>query len=118
MNDKKLIIPAEVKVCATCSYWDGERRVDQEVGVVVVTESCHGECLIKGDDRKGLLDTRVERECMWEGLWPDDPQCAGGDGVSIDNAPGVAVPDGRVRLAASDSVDEAGVCPLPGSASA
>jgi hypothetical protein len=116
MEDKKLIIPAEVKVCATCSYWDGERRVDQEVGVVVVTERCHGECLIKGDDRQGLLDTRVERECMWEGLWPDDAQPASDSGASIDNVPGASVPDGRIRLSGTDPVDDPGICPLPGSA--
>ncbi len=35
---QKLILPAEVKVCATCCYWDGERHVDTEMQVVVVAE--------------------------------------------------------------------------------
>ena len=39
----KLILPAEVKVCATCSYWDGERRDD----------------------------IRKECGCIWEDLEPD-----------------------------------------------
>ena len=44
---QKLIIPAEVKVCATCSYWDGERQVDEEMKLVVVDCECEGECLVQ-----------------------------------------------------------------------
>ena len=44
---QKLIIPAEVKVCATCSYWDGERKVDSELRLVVIADSCEGECLVQ-----------------------------------------------------------------------
>ena len=71
MVEKKLIIPSEIKVCATCSYWDGERRVDSEIGVVVVSESCHGECLAKESTRQGLHDVRNECDCLWEHLGPD-----------------------------------------------
>ena len=71
MNGKKLIIPAEVKVCATCSYWDGTRRVDTEVGVVVVDECEKGECLVKSQDRPGLHDVRCECDCLWEDLNAD-----------------------------------------------
>lgn len=71
MGEKKLIIPAEVKVCATCSYWDGERHVDPEIGVVVVSDSIEGECLAKGTNRPGLNDVRHECDCLWENLQPD-----------------------------------------------
>jgi hypothetical protein len=121
MDDKKLIIPAEVKVCATCTYWDGKRRVDEEIGVVVVSENCHGECLIKGGDRHGLVDTRVERECMWDGLWPDDaPLAAPGSSVSIvgDSSLKGSVPVDRVHLGNASNDDPAASDCLPGSAPA
>jgi len=71
---KKLILPAEVKVCATCSYWDGARKVDTELRVVVVAESCEGECLARGVCCGGLNDMREEKaECFWEHLAPDVP---------------------------------------------
>ena len=69
---KKLILPTEVKVCATCSYWDGERRVDADMKLVVVAEECCGECLVQGKDRPGLHDVRKETSCLWEDLEPDD----------------------------------------------
>lgn len=71
MSAKKLIIPAEFKVCATCSYWDGVRRVDDEIGVVVVDDCERGECLVKSSDRPGLHDVRHECGCMWESLGAD-----------------------------------------------
>jgi len=70
----KLILPTEIKVCATCSYWDGERRVDGEMKLVVVDEECLGECLVQGKDKPGLLDVRDDRSCMWEDLDPDQVQ--------------------------------------------
>lgn len=73
MSAKKLIIPIEFKVCATCSYWDGERRVDDEVGVVVVKSCEKGECLVKASDRPGLHDVRHECDCLWEDLRADPP---------------------------------------------
>lgn len=70
---KRLILPAEVKVCATCSYWDGERQVDEEFQVVVVGEAATGECLVKESDRPGLYDIRCESDCVWEHLDADSP---------------------------------------------
>lgn len=71
--ERKLILPAEIKVCATCSYWDGERKVDEELSLVVVAESSEGLCLVQ-DKSCGSLDSvrRGERECSWEHLAPDD----------------------------------------------
>jgi hypothetical protein len=71
MMAEKLILPTEVKVCATCSYWDGERQVDAEVKVVVVTQDCAGECLVQGTQKAGVIDVRTEAGCMWEDLEPD-----------------------------------------------
>lgn len=71
MNGKKVIIPAEFKVCATCSYWDGPRRVDEEIGVVVVDDCEKGECLVKSCSRPGLHDVRLEPDCPWEELSAD-----------------------------------------------
>ncbi len=70
---KKLILPAEAKVCATCSYWDGERRVDTELRLVVIADDCAGECLVRGEDSHGLSDVRQHsrEDCVWEHLAPD-----------------------------------------------
>ena len=65
---QKLIVPAEIKVCATCSYWDGERQVDAEMHVVVVDAACAGECLAKEKPREALNDVRQENGCIWEDL--------------------------------------------------
>lgn len=66
--EKKLIIPTEVKVCATCSYWDGERRVDEEYNLVVVADDCRGECLAQEKEFDGLNDVRHMPDCAWESL--------------------------------------------------
>lgn len=66
-----LILPAEMKVCATCSYWDGERKVDTDVGVVVVADGAAGECLVKESERRGLHSVRHECNCEWEHIAPD-----------------------------------------------
>ena len=66
--EKKLILPAEVKVCATCSYWDGERQVDEELNLVVVAEECRGECLAHEAVCDGLTDVRGIHHCSWEPL--------------------------------------------------
>lgn len=70
---RKLILPTEVKVCATCSYWDGARKVDDELSLVVVVENCEGECLVR-ERSCGSLDgmRRTGDECSWEHLAPDD----------------------------------------------
>jgi len=70
---EKLILPNEVKVCATCSYWDGERQVDAEMKVVVVSDECRGECLVQETPKPGLHDVRGEHTCIWEDLDPDEP---------------------------------------------
>lgn len=69
---QKLILPAEVKVCATCCYWDGERRVDTEMQVVVVNEDCHGECLVTECQAHGLTDVRCLEDCLWDDLGPEN----------------------------------------------
>ncbi len=71
---EKLILPTEVKVCATCSYWDGERKVDADMKIVVVDHDCHGECLVQACSKPGLHDVRQECSCIWEDLDPDDPE--------------------------------------------
>jgi hypothetical protein len=77
--NKKLILPAEIKVCATCSFWDGERHVDSELAVVVVKEGCQGECLVESKFRNGLNDEFKWRDdCLWEHLAPDAPGAPGG----------------------------------------
>lgn len=81
MEHRKLILPAEIKVCATCSFWDGERHIDGDVRVVVVADNCEGECLIKGEFRQGLHGTRLEPDCMWEDLEPDEVPPDGGDAM-------------------------------------
>jgi hypothetical protein len=69
---EKLILPAEARVCATCSYWDGERQVDTEMKLVVVAMNCQGECLVQAVHKHGVTDVRRECDCMWEDLEPDD----------------------------------------------
>ena len=71
---KKLIIPAEVKICATCSYWDGERRVNADLRVVVVDEKCEGQCLVQDECRQGMTDEfKFYPDCLWEHLAQDEP---------------------------------------------
>lgn len=70
---EKLILPTEVKVCATCSYWDGERQVDADMKLVVVAEDCQGECLVQEISKPALQDVRKECSCIWEDLEPDAP---------------------------------------------
>jgi hypothetical protein len=72
MSERKLILPSEVKVCATCTYWDGERKIDPEVGVVVVAESCHGECLVTEKEMHALVGYKDLCDCLWEDLKPDE----------------------------------------------
>lgn len=81
---RKLILPAEVKVCATCSYWDGERKIDGEYALVVVSDGCEGECLVQ-EKQIHCLDGvhRMSDDCSWEQIDiepenenpenPDDP---------------------------------------------
>jgi len=95
--DRKLILPAEVKVCATCSYWDGERKVDAELQVVVVNENVAGECLVRETDFPSTQDVRcIDGDCAWESLAPD-----------VLDAPGEPV----AEVAAERAADPAGVVP-------
>ncbi|MDR1709398.1 MAG: hypothetical protein LBS70_06725, partial [Candidatus Accumulibacter sp.] len=72
---KKLILPAEVKICATCSYWAGKRKIDSELAVVVVEENCVGECLARSAPCPGLYDEPARQaDCLWEHLAPDEPE--------------------------------------------
>lgn len=80
---EKLILPIEVKVCATCSYWDGERQVDPDMKVVVVSSECQGNCLVQEADKPGLHDVRRECDCLWEDLEPDNVVEPGGAGASV-----------------------------------
>lgn len=75
--ERKLILPAEIKVCATCSYWDGERKVDTELQLVVVAEDCKGECLAKEAHCHGLGHDSAEDDCLWEPLAADKAEDAG-----------------------------------------
>ncbi len=75
---EKLILPTDVKVCATCSFWDGERQVDSEMKLVVVSEHCEGECLVQEQPKPGVHDVRHECTCLWENLEPDVPEEAEG----------------------------------------
>ena len=68
---RKLILPAESKVCATCSFWDGERRVDEEVGVVVIDDGVEGVCLVHDEELPATMLSRVDPTCAWEPLEAD-----------------------------------------------
>lgn len=80
---EKLILPTEVKVCATCSYWDGERQVDAEMKLVVVADDCRGECLVQEAGKPGLHDVRCECDCIWEDLDPDEDGAAGESAAAV-----------------------------------
>lgn len=83
MSERKLILPSELKVCATCTYWDGERKIDAEVGVVVVSESCHGECLVSESRRHALVGVHDVCDCLWEDLSPDDASANAGEDAEL-----------------------------------
>ena len=82
--EKKLIIPTEIKICATCSYWDGERQVDDEYKLVVVAEDCKGECLVCEEPIGGLNDVTHTDNCAWEPLDVDETAEADASG-SVSN---------------------------------
>jgi hypothetical protein len=74
MSDKKLILPAELKVCATCTYWAGERSVDEDVRLVVVNDCCHGECLVREEQMPALRAAAHDKHCLWDLLEGDKPE--------------------------------------------
>lgn len=73
MSDRKLILPTEIKVCATCTYWDGVRSVDEELRVVVVCESCEGECMVREVPMPALRAVYHDTTCLWDDLHGDEP---------------------------------------------
>jgi len=80
MAEGKLILPCELRVCATCSFWDGARRVDGDTRLVVVAEACFGECMLRGQDTPCTLSGKQLSVCDWEPLpeahEPDNPAAA------------------------------------------
>lgn len=71
---EKLIIPTELKICATCSYWDGERQVDGEMKLVVVEEDGQGQCLVTETAKSCLHHMNSDQACLWEDIEPDPPE--------------------------------------------
>ncbi|MCL2829635.1 MAG: hypothetical protein FWD77_02715 [Betaproteobacteria bacterium] len=81
---KKLIVPNEAKVCATCSYWGGNRKVDGEFGVVVVAENGTGECLVQEIKCLAFEGTHRYHDCAWEELALDSLQgIRSGEGLQL-----------------------------------
>lgn len=63
-----VFLPAEAQVCATCSYWDGERKVDDDLQLVIVKTTQQGQCLVKDKHRLALSPKHLEYNCLWEDL--------------------------------------------------
>ncbi len=80
---KKLIVPNEVKVCATCSFWDGARKVDDEFGVVVVSEHGAGECLVQEIECQAFEGTHRYHACAWEELAVDGDRESRSEGEQL-----------------------------------
>jgi len=66
VSNRKLILPVELKVCASCTFWDGPRSVDTDVRVVVVCESCEGECLVTAVSTPSLRAVHGDSDCLWD----------------------------------------------------
>jgi hypothetical protein len=64
----KLILPCELRVCATSSFWDGARRVNADARLVVAAETCAGECMLRAQDTPCTLTGRRLSFCNWEPL--------------------------------------------------
>jgi hypothetical protein len=73
MTDSKVIVPVELRVCATCTYWDGARSVDEDVRLVVVCESCKGECLVRESSMPALRLVHGDAECLWDAVCFEEP---------------------------------------------
>jgi hypothetical protein len=73
MPADKLILPCELRVCATCSFWDGERQVDGDARVVVVAEACAGEYMLRGQQTPCTLTRGRLKVCDWEPLPEAEP---------------------------------------------
>ena len=73
MTDPKLIVPVELKVCATCAYWAGVRSVAEDVRVVAVCESCAAECLVREVSMPPLWPVHEDTKCLWDAVCVDEP---------------------------------------------
>ena len=69
---EKIVLPNEVPLCGTCSYWDGERKVDEESQLVVVESNSNGTCLITEKQRPALYANPKKHACLWEDLNPPE----------------------------------------------
>ena len=67
---EKLVLPNELPLCGTCSYWDGERKVDEESQLVVLTSDSNGTCLVTEKKRPALFANPKKHTCLWEDLNP------------------------------------------------
>ena len=73
--NQKLIIPAEIKICATCSYWDGERKIDPKLGLVIVSDDSEGDCLPQSKKCRAINNEfHWQEDCLWEHLAPDEKE--------------------------------------------
>jgi hypothetical protein len=105
--NKKLIFPAEVKICATCSFWDGNRKVDSELAVVVVEGNCVGKCLVQNKYCQGLNSEPEWRgHCLWEHLAPDTPESNVWEHLALN------VQESGIRELLAPDVPENGMCGL------
>ncbi len=67
MDEKKLIVPQEVPLCGTCSFWEGKRAIDEEARLVVLKEDDEGQCLVEEKPKKALQSFEAQT-CAWEDL--------------------------------------------------
>lgn len=67
-NKDVVFLPAETEVCATCSYWDGERKVDEDLKLVIINADQQGTCLVKDQSKLALFPKHLEYNCLWEDL--------------------------------------------------
>ncbi len=73
VDGRKLILPAELRVCATCSYWDGARSHDAETKLVVVEHRCPGECLLREEQIGCTTPADGLKLCAWEPIESEPP---------------------------------------------
>lgn len=66
-----VFLPSETEICATCSYWDGKRKVDEDLKLVVVEAQQQGICLVKDQSKLALSPKHLEYNCLWEDLQPN-----------------------------------------------
>ena len=69
---EKLVLPNDVALCGTCSFWDGARRVDEESQMVVLDGDSSGTCLVTDKTRPALYANPKKHACLWEDLNPPE----------------------------------------------